>query len=417
MNQDYCETLIAARRRALGLYNSDAEETGMAIRLVLQQIIQEYIDQGQLDTAAQFLLHYNMSHMWGDYAGYPGIFSLLKTVSNIYEERGEATKLRAMWKRAFLKSKSQFWYWCPLPSDTRPRGEQYYANKRQNLLFGEEYMKVLERYGPAEELAAVKEQMDAMEDERRTKRKGKPDPRKINEDLFWELIEECGKDDDVAHRLTGRLEGFKPREIVNFKKIETRLMRRAYRWDLWAVAFIMMSGCGDDAFEYFRAWLIGRGRKHFEAALQDPEKAADGVEQGDQVENEAMLSVAENAYLAVAKAGGEDFMEKVAPAADVEVQGAEWKEEDLPKMFPRLCERFGYMGASGTAGPSRHTKASPIPADATPAERADWELWLRATEANTADAYSGYLRDSQLRLFEAEANTLLRWKKGSSGKA
>jgi hypothetical protein len=51
---------------------------------------------------------------------------------------------------------------------------------------------------------------------------------------------------------------------------------------------------------------------------------------------------------------------------------------------------------------------SPIPANATPDERADWELWLRACDEGTVEAYAAYLRDSRLRLFAAEANTLLR---------
>ena len=52
----------------------------------------------------------------------------------------------------------------------------------------------------------------------------------------------------------------------------------------------------------------------------------------------------------------------------------------------------------------------PIPANATPEERADWELWLQASAAGTTEAFEAYLRDSRLRLFESEANTLLRWK-------
>jgi len=54
--------------------------------------------------------------------------------------------------------------------------------------------------------------------------------------------------------------------------------------------------------------------------------------------------------------------------------------------------------------------APAIPANATADERADWELWLRASAADTVEAYEGYLRDSQLRLFVAEAKTLLRLK-------
>jgi hypothetical protein len=55
--------------------------------------------------------------------------------------------------------------------------------------------------------------------------------------------------------------------------------------------------------------------------------------------------------------------------------------------------------------------APAIPENASTEERADWELWLQACKENTAEAYSAYLRDTRLRLFASEANTMLRWKK------
>ncbi len=40
---------------------------------------------------------------------------------------------------------------------------------------------------------------------------------------------------------------------------------------------VVNGGCSDDGFEYFRGWLIGQGGAYFEAALKDPERAADNV--------------------------------------------------------------------------------------------------------------------------------------------
>ncbi|WP_217498085.1 MULTISPECIES: DUF4240 domain-containing protein [Sphingomonas] len=37
-------------------------------------------------------------------------------------------------------------------------------------------------------------------------------------------------------------------------------MIRSYRWDLWRAAKVAKGGVSDDGFEYFRTWLISRGR-------------------------------------------------------------------------------------------------------------------------------------------------------------
>ncbi len=340
MNRDYCEHEIYVRRHAAGLW--EGVPALAAICQVLQQIIKEYLDQDQVDSAAEFLLQYNSGNVWRDHGGYPGMYSWLKTVSKIYESRGEVSKLKAIWKRAYSLRKADFYFFCPLPGDNRPRAKEFLLLKQDVQLAGNEYVNVLERYGTPEEITQVREELTAVEAERRRKRKFKPDPRKIDENVFWELIEECRKEPDIVEYLIGRLESLKTREIINYKKFETRLMRQAYRWELWAVAFIMMSGCGDDSFEYFRAWLISRGRAHFEAALKDPQKAAEGVEPGDICENEAFLSVAESAYTSIAKDGGADFWEKVTPKTEAKIQGQEWEEKDLPRMYPDLCKRFGY---------------------------------------------------------------------------
>ncbi len=52
------------------------------------------------------------------------------------------------------------------------------------------------------------------------------------------------------------------------------------------MAYIINGGCSDDGFDYFLGWLIAKGRKYFEAALVNPERAGDGAEPGDVVECE-----------------------------------------------------------------------------------------------------------------------------------
>src|SRR6188768_3710411 len=121
---------------------------------------------------------------------------------------------------------------------------------------------------------------------------------------FWDYIEKSRKDstecEEQAEALISLLSKLKKNEIVAFKNHFNKCLDDAYRWDLWAVAYIVHGGCSDDSFEYFRCWLIGQGREYFEAALADAERAADNVEPGEDAECEDLLYAAVSAYESVA---------------------------------------------------------------------------------------------------------------------
>jgi hypothetical protein len=74
--------------------------------------------------------------------------------------------------------------------------------------------------------------------------------------------------------------------------------RDAYRWDLWAAAYVINGGASDDGFEYFLGWLMAQGRTRWEATLADPDSLADIVDAdtGD-LDGEELL------YIALAAAG------------------------------------------------------------------------------------------------------------------
>ena len=95
-------------------------------------------------------------------------------------------------------------------------------------------------------------------------------------DEFWAIIDkaraESGDDDEAfLEKVRARLEKLKPQEIVSFDLHYDALRFRAYRKELWGAAYLMNGGCSDDGFEYFRAWLIARGKKVYEKALADPD--------------------------------------------------------------------------------------------------------------------------------------------------
>jgi hypothetical protein len=126
----------------------------------------------------------------------------------------------------------------------------------------------------------------------------------MNKDEFWELIESSFREanwetDKQMEILIDKLSNYSEEEILKFGGIYDIYANESYKSKLWAAAYIMNGGCSDDCFDYFRGWLISRGEEAFLNALKNPDSIADLdiASDCDYFENEAMLSVALNAFI------------------------------------------------------------------------------------------------------------------------
>ncbi len=163
-----------------------------------------------------------------------------------------------------------------------------------------------------------------------------------NLERFWSTIEMCRSSlkqgEDLAGVIVAHLEKGSASEIFDFQVAFDECLTQAYRWDLWGAAYIINGGCSDDGFDYFLGWLIAQGRSTFEAALDNPERLAEIIEPGTEADYEAMWYVASRAY--EGRTGKEDFYEQLPTSIRGQVRGAEWAEEDLPQLFPKLTAKF-----------------------------------------------------------------------------
>lgn len=102
----------------------------------------------------------------------------------------------------------------------------------------------------------------------------------MDETEFWEIVDSTrdaagGDPDEHADLLVERLTRLDPEAVLDFARhFETRFLR-AFRWDLWAAADIMLGGADEESFDYFRCWLIAQGRHVFEGALAEPDDLAE----------------------------------------------------------------------------------------------------------------------------------------------
>ncbi|HWL39821.1 MAG TPA: DUF4240 domain-containing protein, partial [Gemmatimonadaceae bacterium] len=162
----------------------------------------------------------------------------------------------------------------------------------------------------------------------------------MTSDLFWRIIEKTRKEvsdsDEHADRIVDTLGQFGETDLIAFDRLLSERLAESHRYDLWAVAFIALRGCSDDAFDYFQCWLVCQGRRYFESALGTPEKAARRIAPGDEAQFERLRSVASEAY--EAKTDKQDF-EARRQHVPRPLKGIAWDEDDLPKMFPKLYRR------------------------------------------------------------------------------
>lgn len=131
----------------------------------------------------------------------------------------------------------------------------------------------------------------------------------MDTDQFWDLMERARRGaadpadaEEVAERATALLAARDPREILDAQQILWDLMAASYRAPLWAAAYLVNGGCSDDGFDYFRGWLITRGRAAFEQVVADADRLADlpdvraAAAEGSELEGEGTLNLAWNAY-------------------------------------------------------------------------------------------------------------------------
>jgi hypothetical protein len=162
-------------------------------------------------------------------------------------------------------------------------------------------------------------------------------------DEFWELNANLPPE-DAESVLRDRLERLQSAEVASYQEHFDRAVADAYRWDLWAAAYTVGGGCGDDGFTDFRYGLISRGRLVYENALEDPETlvnvADDDTDEGF-IPNESFGYVARTVY--------ETLTGSPMPDNDVQMPlepvGTDWDfdDRDLRRAkLPRLTVKFDW---------------------------------------------------------------------------
>lgn len=158
---------------------------------------------------------------------------------------------------------------------------------------------------------------------------------------FYDLIDAARSGDDASasadpERLASVLEGLDDEELSGFVVAFDDELIRLNRWDLWGAGYVANGGMSDDAFHYFRSWLIGKGSAAVEAVLEDPDSLAEFLGGDEELENEELeyvgLSHLEDRDLPDPRDAGDREQN-----ADDEPAGTPFDEDTVDEAYPRIA--------------------------------------------------------------------------------
>ena len=182
----------------------------------------------------------------------------------------------------------------------------------------------------------------------------KPTAEMMDEEQFWAIVQtavdETGDDEDEYLEVVKReLNRLSLKEMVGFRLRTDKLLYDSYTSEMWCAGYLMNGGCSDDGFEYFRLWVISRGRKVYEAAMANPDNLIDYIGDDDEMdffEFESFWYVALEAFEEAVDAelydyiDDENFKTCEGNYPNFEFNWEEDDPESMQKLCPRLFEKF-----------------------------------------------------------------------------
>ena len=182
----------------------------------------------------------------------------------------------------------------------------------------------------------------------------KPTAEMMDEEQFWAIVQtavdKAGDDEDEYLEVVKReLSKLSLKEMIGFRLRTANLLYDSYTSEMWCAGYLMNGGCSDDGFEYFRLWVISRGRKVYEAAMANPDNLIDYIGDDDEMdffEFELFWYVALEAFEEAVDAELYDYVDddnfKTCEGnyPNFEFNWEEDEPESMQKLCPRLFEKF-----------------------------------------------------------------------------
>lgn len=171
----------------------------------------------------------------------------------------------------------------------------------------------------------------------------------LDEDLYWTIVDKSLKQtdnqNDQEQFLIKEIARLTPKEMIGFRLRTDKLLYDTYNAEMWCAGYIMNGGCSDDGFEYFRNWIISRGKKVYYDAKLNPDNLISEVDKNAEAyEFESFWYVALEAFeQQTGKAlydyiDDDNFHTKEGEYPPIEFNWEEENPESMKKICPKLFD-------------------------------------------------------------------------------
>lgn len=173
----------------------------------------------------------------------------------------------------------------------------------------------------------------------------------LDEDKFWAIVSKSLENSTDEYEqeayLIDEISKLSPKEMIGFRLRTDKLLYDTYTSEMWCAGYIMNGGCSDDGFEYFRNWVISRGKDTYYSAKGNPDNLiTEASDERDEYEFEGFWNVALQAF--ELKTGKdlydyidyENFKTSEGQYPEFEFNWEEDNPETMQAICPRLFDRF-----------------------------------------------------------------------------
>ena len=178
-----------------------------------------------------------------------------------------------------------------------------------------------------------------------------PTSEMLEEGMFWNIVhkslQNSEDEDEQREKLVNEIVKLSPKEIIGFRLRTDKLLYDTYNSEMWCAGYLMNGGCSDDGFEYFRNWVISRGKEAYYQAKENSDSLIKEVsEERDEYEFEDFWYVALTAF--EQKTGKElydyidedNFKTKEGNYPNFEFNWQEDKPDTMKAICPKLFEKL-----------------------------------------------------------------------------
>ncbi len=171
----------------------------------------------------------------------------------------------------------------------------------------------------------------------------------LKEDVFWNIIDislKNSKDiDEQEEFLISELEKMSIQEMLSFKLRVEDLANAIHTSEMWCAGYLMNGGCSDDGFDYFKNWVISRGKEVYYKAKENPDNLSDYYTEEDEdgFDFEGLDYVAVNAFENKTEQDLYEYMPKgTLDRSEFEFNWEEDDDESMKRICPKLFEKVGW---------------------------------------------------------------------------